>query len=790
MNYIGRFKDIRSCDTYAVYLIGDTASTAYTEVLLSGDQPFVARYDTNKTPFEPIRTSTATIRLVHNNYLEDILSPVARSTQVKLVNETTNTIEWIGYLTPKVYDASYVDEYETFELEAADCLSSLQYVPYTDDTAYTKNIVTIKSVIDKACDDCGLLDGYYWDRSKKVGTKILLPDHLKISEQNWFYSDTDEPWDELTIVEEICRYLGLTCIQWKTNLYFVDYQVMHDKDWFTVTRYAKSTSYSQGSSSHTETAMTVTADSYLASNASISFEPVYNKCVVRANMYAIDNIIPDLFGDEYLTNRIDPDNFYANFEVTPIWSDETYTDWWSNGKIVGTYTYGYKPIFPTGLRENARIYDPERNGDKIVDDGDYRYFHRLYDHKYWESCYYDLSGTTVTPSASDLKSSNCTRNYMGGTIVDLGVVRNEYLSDYGQWMVPNKLDYTRYLCLCCKYDPKNTWFAPSDHPVHTGPYTLFRAKPGAISPCVVADNAFLVIDYAATWERYVDRNYINPDWIADQCGRAAGARGTCRRLIGNLYFKLKIGDKYWNGNSWQTGDSTFRVVVEDTSKEVDVWNTELNVLNNVSWDMFVNESGYKIPLSGVTLTDNIEFEVLRPGWQFMYNTGNPHFTTFYHYNAYCWLSKLSVKVVQTGDAEQEESDITYENDINDDAVNELNTITVKLTTVSDKTKASYSTVIYAGGTSDVPLRAVNDTSLPDTFNVIEARKPEENIVLKYVMQYKDSTKKIKANLGLECTPFTKVKAIDIYEPTQGYVVASQEIDYARGTQQITMIEKK
>ena len=773
-NYKGYFKDIRSCDQYCVYLIGDTANTAdstFTEVLLAGNEPFVVRYENNKTPFEPVRTSTATIKLVHNNYLEDIMTPVARSTVVKLQNVTQNTWEWVGYLVPRVYDASYVNEFETFELEAADCLSSLQYVPYTDNTAYTKTITTIKSVIDKACDDCGLLDGYYWDRSKKVGTKILLPNHLKISEQNWFFSDTDEPWDELTIVEEICRYLGLTCLQWKTNLYFVDYQVFHDQDRFKLTRYPKSTSYAQGSSSYTETAMTVTADSYKASNASISFEPVYNKCVVRANMYAIDDIIPDLFGDEYLTNRIDPTNFYANYEVLP----ENPT----------------KPDFPSGLGHYDSNYKKEKVDKREVDDADYRYFHRLYDHKYWESGYYDLSGNPKTSLSTAITSSSAiTRDYMGGTIVDLGVVRKEYLSDYGQWMVPNKLDYTRYLCLCCKYDPKNTWFVPHDSPVHSGPFTLFKAKQGAISPCVVSDNAYLVIDYAATWERYVNRAYINPDWIPDQCGKKSLAAGTCVRHIGNLNFKLKIGDKYWNGNQWTTTNSTFRVVVERTSDDIDVWNTELNVLNNVSWDLFVNESGYKIPLSGVTLSDTIEFEVLRPGYQFMYNTGNSNFIAYYHYNAYCWLSKLSVKVVQAGFEGEEENDIIYENVLNDDAVNELSDITVKLTTYTDMSKASYSTVIYAGGSSDVPLTAVNDTSLPDDSNTIEARKPEENIVLKYVMQYKTSTKKIKANLGLECTPFTKVKAIDIYEPNQGYVVASQEIDYSRGTQQITMIEKK
>ena len=766
-NYKGYFKDVRSCDQYCVYIIGDANSNAYTEILLSGNEPFVVRYDTNKTPFDPIRTSTASIKVVHNDYLEDIMTPVARSTQIKLKNETKNTWEWVGYLVPRVYDASYVNEYETFELEAADCLSSLQYVPYTDSTAYTKSITTIKSVIDKACNDCGLLDGYYWGRSKKVGNVVLLPNHLKISEQNWFYSDTDEPWDMLTIVEEICRYLGFTCLQWKSRLYFVDYQHMHNNDRFHVTWYSKASGYSAGSASYLDSATTVTAESYRATNASISFQPVYNKCVVRANMYTIDNIIPDLFGDEFLTNRIDPDNFYANYEVLP----ENPT----------------KPDFPSRLGHYTSTYKKEKVDKREVDDADYRYFHRLYDHKFWESCYYDLSGNPKTNLSTAITSSSAiTRDYMGATIVDLGVVKKEKVNEYGQWIVPNKLDYTRYLCCCCKYDPLNTKWQNSDHPAHSGPYELFKARTGAISPCVTSDNAYLVIDYSATWERYVNRAYINPDWIADECGKGALAAGTSERHIGNLNFKLRIGNKYWDGSQWSNNSSsTFSVVVERTADEIDVWNTELSVLNNVSWELFVNAEGYKIPLSGVTLTDDIEFTLLRPGYQFMYNTGSNNFIAYYHYNAYCWISDLSIKIVESGHEGDEENDIVYENVLNSDAVNELNDITVKLTTWSDLSKASYSTVIYSYNGTDMPLTAITEASLSNN-----AQKPEENIVEKYVSQYSTSTKEIKASLGLDISPFSKIKAIDIYEPNQGYTQVGTEIDYEMGTQTITMIEKK
>ena len=249
---------------------------------------------------------------------------------------------------------------------------------------------------------------------------------------------------------------------------------------------------------------------------------------------------------------------------------------------------------------------------------------------------------------------------------------------------------------------------------------------------------------------------------------------------------MRIGNKYWDGSQWSNNSSsTFSVVVERTADEIDVWNTELSVLNNVSWELFVNAEGYKIPLSGVTLTDDIEFTLLRPGYQFMYNTGSNNFIAYYHYNAYCWISDLSIKIVESGHEGDEENDIVYENVLNSDAVNELNDITVKLTTWSDLSKASYSTVIYSYNGTDMPLTAITEASLSNN-----AQKPEENIVEKYVSQYSTSTKEIKASLGLDISPFSKIKAIDIYEPNQGYTQVGTEIDYEMGTQTITMIEKK
>lgn len=777
-NYKGYFKDIRSCNQYCVYIIGNTADTNYTEVLLAGSDPFVVRYDTNKTPFEPTRTSTATIKLVHNTYLEDIMTPVARSTQVKLKNETTNTWEWVGYLVPRVYDASYVNEYETFELEAADCLSSLQYVPYADDTAYTKSIVTIKSIIDNACDECGLLEGYYWGRNKRLGpgsnSTVLMPDMLKISEQNFFFSDVDESWDYLTVIEEMCRYFGFTCLQYKTRLYFVDYQVFHDNERAYVTWYSKSSGYAQGSNSYLSTAMTVTKDSYLASNATISFEPVYNKVIVKSNFYTLDELIPSIFDDTYLTNRRDPNNFYANVEILPESPDPAQ--------------------FPSKISpSNTKTKNEQKENDngKKVDalDSDYRYFHRLYDHKFWESNYYTSAGTQTTPT---LSASTITRNYIGGTIVDLGVVRKNYISQYNQYIVPNKLDYTRYLCLSCKCNTANTsthWDSANFTVADDSPtYVLFRSKPGAIAPCVTSSNAFLVINFSMIWERYENRAYINPDWCSDECGVGGWAStfqlDYLQRAVGCMRFRIKVGNKYWDGKNkvWTTSSAITYVTTEREKDQYDVWNTEEKCLNNISWEEEISAEGYKIPLADVDMAQGVSIEVLRPYFQFVYVNAP---WKCYNYNQYCWVKDLSIKVVEKNHEDDTESDVVYENVANADAVNELGDITVKFTTYNPMNKAAYSNVIlYSGGTNTL-LEYIYEPSLSNML-----QKPEENIVEKYVNQYDTQTKSITASLGLEYTPFTKVYGIDVFEPDQGYVQVAAEIYYSMGTQKIKLVQKK
>ena len=776
--YKGYFNGL-DCKKYEVRITpsGDT-SGEYEEIHLAGDQPFIVRYNTSNTPFEPVRTSTATISVVWNDYLEDALSQCAQGTKVELLNitDTAHTFtEWIGYMTPRIYDAGYERCWENFQLEAADCISSLQYKDYVElNSGSTTNI---KDILAQICDATGELEGWYWTRSKKVNGpsgSVILPEHLAIAEHNFQTNDTQEEWKLSEVLEEICRYLGFTCLQWGKRMYFIDYQYLETHTDLYMTWYSKASGYQAGSASHGDATYSVTADSIKGAGATISFEPVYNKVVVNANMYAAEDIVPNIFDDKFLTNRINEDDFYANIEITP---DST----------VGSYPHG-GTWYTLGFQQN---YVKEKDADKKdLYDTKYRYFHRIYDHKFYDSKYYSASGIPAFPTDSVKASSSITKDYMGATIVDLGVVRKEYKDEYQNWIVPSKLDYTRYLCICEKYI--NPSPGPGNIPSPSAGKVVFTLKSGYRPMVMVDDKSYLVLDCNCLFERYINRNYINPEWNNTECKTRWSAAGCWKNTVGQPVFKIHVGDKGWSTwqNTWVTAGSSYDYVVPEMkweSEKIDFWNKEIGILNNVSWEDKLNCEGIKIPLSGVDITQGVELQVVNPYPSFYGNTGNPNFEyKFYEYNAYCWIKDLSLKIVQEGQEDGgNDSDIVYENIIDECSVNDMSEIRVRITTHSYEVKPSYSDMIYVNVETPVFLRGIYEESLHDN----QAQKAEENIIQKYVHQYGTQTKRITLTLGSEITPMQRLVGVDVENPTIGYTQLGTEIDYRMASQTITCVEK-
>ena len=757
MNYFGEFTGMNG-KIYQVHIIKDEASTPK-EILLAGDSPFVVRYNNSNTPFDGIRTSTATISVVHNTYLEDVLPTKARETMVFL-RENSTTV-WMGYLTPKVYNQSYTNEYETIELEAADCLSTTQYIPYKTES---KGLKSFKEIIGSIIDETNM-EGFVWPGTRRVNDKQVYPDELMISDANFYSNDSDEPWNTQEVIEEMCKYMGFTAIQKGLYLYFMDYGYLSKNPGIPFTRYNKTSDYAQGSTSILGKVNTITQDNITGPGQDVSFEPIYNKIIVKDSFYEAEDFIGNLFDDNYLTNR--NGDFYASISIP--------------APPPGHYN---KPQYPWG----SSFFD-----QKFVDDADdskYLFWHRLYDHRDFESVYRDRTSLDEM-TFGDLfkKDEYITREYVGGTILDLGRVKKEYVDeDTNQTIVANKIEWERYLCIAQKENGWG-WENYGYGQKINDKMVIFRLKPGYRSKVVLSDDNYLVINYSMLFTKYDKRNYINPDWTTRTYKKSWMTGGdSWGEAFGNLAFRVGFGNKYWNGKEWQNGKTTFIIPCVMAEDDYAYIMEEKKVLNNVGWELDIHEEGYKIPLKGVNTTEEITFEIFLPRLQLLTDFKS---VGDLEYNQYCWIKDFSIKLTKEGqDKEVEEADIVYENVIDENEkeieVNEMDEIELKFTTSVPGTKPSYSDVVYYNKTTNTPttLSTMYDPSISQTMT------PEENIIARYHKQYSTPTKRLNYTFGVNLPFYDVYKNMDIENPEARYVQLGSEIDYKMNQQIMELVELK
>jgi hypothetical protein len=751
MAYIGYFRSLHKNKLYSVTIKKKSDTTEPIEITMAGENPFVVRYENNDTPFEPIRNSTATISVVSDHYFEDVLPNKAMETEVILKDETTLEKIWVGYLTPKVYSQPYENCLETIELEASDCLSVIQYGDYLSEG--NRGIITFKDVIVR-CIDSTMLKGFYWPLTKKVDGSYVYPTELKISEMNFYSSDTDEPWNSQDVIKEMCSYLGMTAIQKGEYLYFADYTALNNADRYTFASYLKNVNYAQGSSVYSGEKRKITNKEILGSGGSIDFDPVYNKFTVKDNFYACEEFISNIFQDNLLTNR--GGDFFSSIEIDAFTTKATY---------------------PWGTKWFNQKYTEDE------DDTKYLYFHRLYDHKDYESIYRYDNTLSKTQPTSDLNTGKITQDYVGGTIMDFGRVKKEYVNEAYQTIISNQIDWERYLCINLLGEG---WWIYNNNYVPKGPQdnmVIFRLKEGSTGQVLMNSNSYLIINYKLLFTKYKLRNYINPDWTTDTANMSAWESGTQIESSGKMAFRLGIGGKYWNGSSWQTSPCTFSITCAREEDEYAYFNEEKGVLNNVSWELNIDEEGYKIPLEGVDTAGELVFDFFLPSIQLITDYDDLEPT---NYNGYCWIKDFSIKTATIGqDKQVEESDVVYENVIDSENVNSMSEITLKFTTSVPNSKPSYSNVLFFKNNTNTFLEDVKEDGLDG-----DAQKAEENIIQRYYQQYSTPTKKLSYHLSIDCGLFDKYYGVDVDNPDTGYVQLGTEINYATDTQEIILIEKK
>lgn len=193
--------------------------------LVGGASPFIVKIDEADFIYTASRFSTATISIVGNDYLRDLYSIDYQQFRVTL--KRNKSIEWCGFIKPELYTQDYSARLFELELECISAMSIIEYINYTPVSGDSKKFVSLWEVIKKCIESSnakyrGVYIPHVYARDAEDyadGRNII--DSLLISEQN-FFDEEDKAMTLKEVLDEVCKFLHWTCVDYKGDLYFVD----------------------------------------------------------------------------------------------------------------------------------------------------------------------------------------------------------------------------------------------------------------------------------------------------------------------------------------------------------------------------------------------------------------------------------------------------------------------------------------------------------------------------------------------------------------------------------------
>lgn len=124
-----------------------------------------------------------------------------------------------------------------------------------------------------------------------IGISEAFLSNIYLNENN-FFDDDDErtPWTCKDVLEEFCKYLGVSMTEHKGNVYFVDYNAISNGN-------GNFFNYSQTNPNTINLIEDITIDEnlYASDGTNISYDEIYNKISVEDNLYEMESYVIDLF---------------------------------------------------------------------------------------------------------------------------------------------------------------------------------------------------------------------------------------------------------------------------------------------------------------------------------------------------------------------------------------------------------------------------------------------------------------------------------------------------------------
>ena len=801
MKYFSQFKDVND-QLYTVNIITNGDGSTTKEFTLGGS-PFTTEMDnSDKIIYKPCKYQSATIEMVSQDYNFDIYSSTAQGTKVQLLKDSE--IVWTGFITPNLYDQGFNEFRETISLEAIDGLSTLQYYKYTP-VGKSKDIVSFISIINHLISQCHSYNYFYISDNiqKDNTTDSSINELLYISEQNFFdekkenETDNDVAWTMQEVLEEICQYLGYTCIAEGDSVYFLDYDAIREG----INTYYKYTVDNIANPTKVTKVFhkMINENDHSENGASLSLDKTYNKVKVKDNLYDFNLAIPDPFDDA--------DNITSY--------NENYEDEWETGYTSMEKLYHYNPTTKF-IEFWGTAYSPEKSPHQRD-----AYVVVQYKKNPKFKCYkYNDKLEDVTALYEGGLNYKDTQNFSGATLASMWV-NHLTLDDDTEIKAKTTLDSpllvtttwadiragNKYTSLEC--------IANALHLIQPSysDYIILCSQSDENTTTYINNKNYLNYPYFETTE-YIDTNnlYGSPNAYlllsGSYCFSGVPRNRKCMFPLDNMDVdpkdgnhpikdlfipaKLQIGNLYWNGTDWTKSEAFFNIEVEpangDSNRLDNYMDRFLNFRNTVSWGSNITHKGTLIKLPEVLVKGEPKLTIYKP---YGFNTDYKD-DTYKPYFAVIKDLKLEV-VVDVADAD---SDTEYTNVINTNYASELDKIEFKINTYTDK-KPTYSAVAYKKEDDYVYLDTVYNKALGEyqvgteradgTNSQYGELNPEEQLIWKISHQYEEPSVKLDFNLRND------IKVYGLYSNTtlrdRYYIVDKIDTDYKQAQQAVTLIEK-
>lgn len=814
MRYIGKFRNIND-KLYTVEIVTNNSTVSQTDITL-GVPPFVTSMNTSgETLYKVAKYQSATIKLVTESYYFDMYAAKAHDTFVKLLDDN-NEVEWIGYLTPNVYNNPWVGGKYEIELEAIDALSTLKYFKYKP-INNQKGIVSFADILNYILDKCDAYTKFYFSDNTKLSSNSTdsILNHLCMSEENFFKqkdddnkTDDDVAWTMKDVLEEICRFLGVTAIAYKDSVYFIDYDAIKNgnNDYWEYTIGSSNLPSKVTKTANYAIEGTLGQNNIAESGQNIVLDDVYNKVTIKDNLYKYTSVIPDLYNyAENITKSTDPDL-----------SSSTNINNGRYGEVVGSEIGNEKNKTNNNMIAMIdRVYDPQE--DKYTNYN--AVFVKYFKNPYYKFYYYPNGNTnTVRQEVTSLNYTD-TKNLHGAFIAKFDVEkmdekldRNsfgeaiEYITGYttdlnsrlDAWLAKNEVGDISLSNYIVMLNPSTNHITNEN----ILKYPYFETTLPDTTALFGGENAYLVISGSYAFHVFDDDPYPIPSGQVDISeGRYAIDDGH-----GYLLCKLQWGNHYWNGTEWTTTESTFHLnyivdKIDKSKRRADnIMFKDNSFVNTISWRIGTSEKGYAIKCPSnnimVGLPKLTVYKPFDPNWHSAKSGDNEG----QHYKMYCvFLKNFNIKAI-IGDptyTDKNNTDTEYTNIINLDHVNELKKIEFKINTWDDKAP-NYSCVgVNNNGTYSFLDKTYNvalndgESSWYDWTNTSNGMmRQEEHMIYRICNQYTNPA--ITMNISLKYNNLFKPYSIvtDKYLSGKSFIVNEMDFDYYAGKVETKIIEKK